>query len=125
MNQRITSFAKIAAKIRLLLLKKFDYCAFEKSFFVCLTLAKERKKERKSEKETNKITSSDQSLNSKQQLPSNFKSTVDDDNNNDVDDDNNNDVDDDDVDVDVDVAVAFDVDDGGKPSQLAETIGSD
>ena len=59
-------------------------------------------------------------MNSKQQLPSNFKSTVDDDNNNDVDDD-----DDDDVDVDVDVAVAFDVDDGGKPSQLAETIGSD
>ena len=51
MNQRITSFAKIAAKIRLLLLKKFDYCAFEKSFFVCLTLAKERKKERKKERE--------------------------------------------------------------------------
>ena len=110
MNQRITSFAKIAAKIRLLLLKKI----------FCLFKTRESAKERKSEKENNKITSSDQSLNSKQQLPSNFKSTVDDDNNNDVDDD-----DDDDVDVDVDVAVAFDVDDGGKPSQLAETIGSD
>ena len=108
MNQRITSFAKIAAKIRLLLLKKI----------FCLFKTRESAKERKSEKENNnKITSSDQSLNSKQQLPSNFKSTVDDDNNNDVDDDNNNDVD--------DVAVAFDVDDGGKPSQLAETIGSD
>ena len=108
MNQRITSFAKIAAKIRLLLLKKI----------FCLFKTRESAKERKSEKENNnKITSSDQSLNSKQQLPSNFKSTVDDD--------NNNDVDDDDVDVDVDVAVAFDVDDGGKPSQLAETIGSD